>query len=67
MEPIKLRNLKRGEFFTRKPIAEPNERQVLIRGEYVRENKRYSCCHWDDVNREILLKGETIVYVGFTF
>lgn len=62
-----LKDLKRGEWFTRKPIEEPTESQVYIKGEYDRVDKKYYCQHWDDVNNEIFLKGSTKVYVDFTF
>lgn len=67
MEGVKLKNLKPGTWFTRKPCEYPTEKQVLIRGNYDRESKRYSCTYWDDVCREIMLKGETIVYTDFIF
>lgn len=67
MEGIKLKNLKRGEFFTRKPIECPKESQVFIKAEYDRSEKRYFCKRWNDICDGIMLKGETIVYVGFTF
>lgn len=67
MEGIKLKNLKRGEFFTRKPIEMPKESQVFTRQEYDRADKRYFCERFSDSGNGIMLKGETIVYVGFTF
>ena len=62
-----IKELKKGEWFTRKPIDEPTERQVYVRGEYVRDIKKYECWHWDDTNAVIYLKGETPAYVDFTF
>ena len=62
-----LKDLKKGEWFTRKPIENPTERQVLIRGDYDRADKKYACSHWDDVNNEVFLKGTTKVYVDFIF
>lgn len=62
-----VKQLKKGEFFTRKPIASPTEKQVLVRGEYDRTSKRFSCHHWDDINHEIFLKGDTKAYTDFTF
>lgn len=38
-----VKQLKQGEYFTRKPIAEPKENQVYIRGEYDRSTKKYIC------------------------
>lgn len=62
-----LKELKKGAFFTRKPVAEPTEHQVFIRGDYDRETKKYECSRFDDVNDTILLKGRTTVYTEFVF
>ena len=67
MEEKLLKDLKKGEFFTRKPIENPKETQVLIRGKYDRASKRYEAIHFSDVWFCGLLKGETKVYTGFTF
>lgn len=40
---------------------------VYVRGEYVRECKKFSATKWNDTNCERLLKGTTIVHHGFTF
>jgi len=65
--PKKLKDLKRGEYFTLKPIAEPTERQVYIRGDYDRFDKRYECMRFDDISLARMLKGDTYVYTDFTF
>ena len=62
-----LKEVKKGDFFTRKPIDEPTEKQVFIRGDYDRESKKYECTRFDDINRVIYLKGTTEVYTDFTF
>jgi hypothetical protein len=62
-----IKDLKKGDWFTLKPIANPTERQVYIRGDYDRESKKYSVAHWDDVNDERMLKGSTEVFTDFTF
>lgn len=67
MEKTTLSKLKKGEWFTLKAIESPNEHQVYVKGEYDRSDKKYSVCHWDDINSERFLKGTTTVYVGFTF
>lgn len=67
MEAKKLKDLKPGAFFTRKPIEEPKENQVYLRGAYDRAQKKYECTNFGDMNKVIYLKGETIVYQGFTF
>ena len=67
MQGIKLKDLKKGEFFTRKPIEEPKERQVFIKDFYVREDKKYFCQRWSNISDGIELKGDTIVYTEFYF
>lgn len=62
-----IKDLKRGEYFTLKEIAEPTESQVYIRGEYDRESKTYSCIKFCDTNAEKFLSGTKKVYTNFTF
>jgi hypothetical protein len=59
----KLSDLKRGEFFKRKPTA----RKVYTKGEYDRGSKKYGCEDYEAVGSEIFLKGDTLVYVGFDY
>lgn len=63
----KLKDVRKGEWFTRKPIEDPKDNQIWIRGDYDRETKKYCSSNFDDINRFIYLKGETTVYVGYTF
>lgn len=62
-----IRELKKGDLFTLKPIDEPKASQVWVRGEYDRSTKRYSVTSWDDVNRERFLKGSHEAFTEFTF
>lgn len=62
-----LKDLKNGEWFTLKPIEEPTEHQVFIKDGYVREEKKYECHYWDDINHFRYLKGTTEVYTDFIF
>lgn len=64
---MKIREIKKGEFFTRKPLENPSESQVWIRGEYDRAQKKYECVRFDDANRFSYLKGETQVYTDLVF
>ena len=59
----KLSDLKKGEFFKRKPTA----RKVYTKGEYDRGSKKYGCEDYEAVGSEIFLKGDTLVYVGFDY
>lgn len=67
MKAVKLKELKQGEWFTRKPNEYPTEKQVFIREHYIREDKKYCCTRWCDIGDCIELKGDTIVYIDFTF
>lgn len=59
--------LKKGEWFTLKDIEEPTEMQVYIRGDYIRDEKKYACQCFGDVNYERFFKKDRKVFVGFTF
>ena len=67
MEQKLLKDLKNGEFFTKKPIEEPKETQVFIRGEYDRGERKYEISRFSDFCDTAFLKGTAKVYVGFTF
>ena len=62
-----VKDLKKGEYFTKKPIEEPKESQVWVRGEYDRSEKKYEAFNFADVSRTILLKGSAEIYTDFTF
>lgn len=65
--PVKLSSLKKGDYFTLRPIAEPRETQVYIRGEYDRSTRKYDCGKFSDISYSRELPGKTLVYTGFTF
>ncbi|MFS2518272.1 hypothetical protein [Bacteroides xylanisolvens] len=56
--------LKKGEFFR---LKDSETAPIWVRGGYVPLEKKFSTHKYDDVNHERLCKGETEVYVGFTF
>ena len=62
-----VKDLKPGEWFTLKPIEEPKESQVYIRGEYDRSERKYECGKFSDISYSRYLKGNTPVYTDFTF
>lgn len=64
---MKLKDLKIGEYFTLKPYSEPTEKQVYIRGEYDRTEKKYECGRFDDISYTRYLSGKTEVYTDFIF
>jgi len=59
-----IRDIARGEFFRRTSTSA----KVYIRGEYIRgTTRRYTCMDAEDMNRELFLRGATVVVVGFTY
>lgn len=62
-----IKDLKIGEYFTLKSIENPTEKQVFIRGEYDRTEKKYECGRFDDISYTHYLSGKTEVYTDFTF
>ena len=64
---MKLKDLKKGEFFTKKAIDSPTGSQVWIRGDYIREDKKYECTCFDDINRTCYIPGSKEVFVDFVF
>ena len=66
---IKVSKVKKGEFI--KKTADSTK--VFIRGEFIRDGGwadgkgRYSLQDTEDMNRETFIKGDKIVFVGFTY
>jgi hypothetical protein len=67
LQNMKIRNLKKGDFFTKKPLDNPKESQVWMRGEYDRSQKKYECTRFDDMCTSCYLPGDRDVYTEFTF
>lgn len=61
--PIALKDVKPGEFVTRKP----NTNTVFTKSYYDRASKTYALNDYNDHCRQVFLKGSTIVYIGFTY
>lgn len=66
---MKIKDLKKGDYFTRKPLsyAEAKPSQVYIKQEYDQSTKKYWCQKWDDISKGMELKGDTEVYQDFIF
>lgn len=62
-----IRECKPGTWITLKETEFPTERQVWIRGEYDRSQRKYELTNWDDICRTKYVKADTVCYVGFTF
>ena len=59
---MKLKDLEKGDYFTRKINNYPTGKQVYIKGYYDRSLKKYSCINWLDTSKEIFLKPETEIF-----
>ena len=64
---MKLKELKKGEFFTLKPIAEPRDFQVFIKEEYDRSERKFWCGKFSDISEGKLIDGNREVYTDFVF
>ncbi len=64
---VPLRSLKKGAWFTIKPIAEPTDRQVYIKDDYDREEKKFMCGRCDDISYSTYFKGDKMVYDDSNF
>lgn len=62
-----IKELKKGDFFTKKAVLYPSENQVFVRGEYDRSTRRYECYRYSDVNDTQYLRGDKIVFCDLIF
>jgi hypothetical protein len=60
---MQLRNVPQGEFVRRKL----DSKVTYVRAEYDRSLKKYCLDDWNDISRQIMLNGTTLVWVGFEF
>jgi hypothetical protein len=63
MRQLRIKDTPKGEYI--KKAA--NSQVVFVRGDYDREIKRYACADTEDFNREVYIKGDALVWVGFTY
>lgn len=63
----KIKDLKKGEWFTLKPIEEPKESQVWELQGYDKSDRVYWAIRWSNINDCREFKGDKEVYTGFTF
>ena len=62
-----MKELKKGELFTLKPIANPRESQVFIRSDYDRSERKYWATKWTDIGDGKYIAGDREVYTDFEF
>ena len=64
---MKIKELKKGDFFTKKSIEYPKENQVFIRGDYDRSLKKFEIIRFSDCNDVQFISGEKEIFVDFIF
>lgn len=64
---VPLKSLKKGAWFTVKPIAEPTDKQVYIKDDYDRDLKKFMCGRCDDISYSTFFKGNKLVYDDSNF
>ena len=64
---MKLKDVKKGDYFTLKPIESPTENQVYIKGDYDRSEKKYCCIKFSDISMSRSIVGNKEVFTDFTF
>lgn len=60
---ILLRDVEKGDYVKRKLGAN----KVYVKGDYDKATKRFSLIDCNDMNREIFVKADKVVYVDFTY
>jgi hypothetical protein len=63
MNQVKLNEVKPGEYVKRKA----DSKTVFVKGSYDKSTKAFSLTDTEDISREIFLKGNTPVFVGFEY
>jgi hypothetical protein len=63
MQQVNIKSVKQGEYIKRKADA----KTVYIKGDYDRASKSYECTDTEDINRQIYIKADKPVFVGFTY
>lgn len=64
---MKIQELKKGDYFTVKPIAEPKESQVFVYDGYNRSDKKYVGIRFNDICSCREFKKDTEIYTDFIF
>lgn len=63
LNELAIRHVGNGDLIKRKP----NANQVYVINHYDKASKSYSCSDYYDMNKEIFIKSDKLVYVGFDF
>lgn len=63
MQIVTLKAVKTGEYIKRKADA----KGIYIKGAYDRTTKSYSCIDVEDICREVFIKADKAVFIGFAY
>ncbi len=63
MQQVTIKTAKPGEYIKRKADA----KTVYIKGAYDRETKSFECTNVDDINKQIYIKADKTIFIGFTY
>lgn len=64
MKTKKIKQMNQGELFR---LSDSDNAPVWVRGEYVREERKYSTHKFEDVCHEKLINGDKKVFVDFEY
>ena len=64
---MKIKELKKGDFFTLRPIAAPTESQVWIRGDYDRSQRKFEATRFDDASMSRMFQSTREIFTDFMF
>lgn len=62
-----IKELKKGDYFTKKSIEYPKDSQVWVKGNYDRVERKYECYNFADVNRYCYIPGNKEIFIDFIF
>ena len=63
MQSITLKSVKPGDYIKRKA----DSKAVYIKGAYDKASKSFTCIDVEDICREVFIKADKAVFVGFTY
>ena len=63
MQQAKLSTVKPGEYIKRKA----DSKAIYIKGAYDKASKSFSCTDVEDICREVFIKSDKPVFIGFTY
>lgn len=64
---VMLKDVKKGDYFTLRPISEPKESQVYKKEDYDKSSKKFWCSKFSNISDGREFPGTKKVYVDFTF